>query len=131
MSKITRGIRNRNPFNIKFNLKNNWKGQIPSTDKVFCQFETFDYGIRAGIVLLRNYIINGITTLPAIMSRFAPASENNLVPYLSFVRSFDVPEVLSYPSEGFYRLCAAICQYESCYKLTRKHFYNILNYYQL
>lgn len=129
---MTRGIRNKNPFNIKSNPRNNWLGLVPySSDKVFCQFQHIDFGLRAGILLLRNYIRNGITSLPLIISRFAPATENHLPSYLGFVRTYNVPEVVTYPSEGFYLLCAAICKYESNYTLSKSHFYNILNYYKL
>ena len=52
----TRGIRNNNPFNIK-KSPNKWLGKKSvSSDPVFEQFETMDYGIRAGIVLLRRYV---------------------------------------------------------------------------
>ena len=44
-----------NPANIRFNKKNNWLGQIGS-DNGFCVFDTLEHGLRALIVLLRNYI---------------------------------------------------------------------------
>lgn len=51
-----RGIRNNNPGNIRWG--DDWKGLVPKdqrTDKSFCQFTTPEYGIRAMIIILRNY----------------------------------------------------------------------------
>lgn len=51
-----RGIRNNNPGNIRWG--DEWKGLVPETqrtDKSFCQFKSAEYGIRAMIIILRNY----------------------------------------------------------------------------
>ena len=85
---IPRGIRNNNPLNIR--KGNNWKGEIqPQFDSSFEQFESMQYGIRAGFIILRRYITgyNGLTqrfnTIEKIISRWAPAAENDTKAYIA------------------------------------------------
>lgn len=85
-----RGIRNNNPLNIR--KGNNWKGERPNqTDKSFEEFQTMQYGIRAGFVILRNYITGrgGKTvkfdTISKIVRRWAPPTENATQRYIDFV----------------------------------------------
>lgn len=85
-----RGIRNNNPLNIR--KGNNWKGEVqPQSDKSFEQFESIQYGIRAGFIILRRYMTgyNGLTqkfnTIDKIISRWAPAAENNTKAYIAQV----------------------------------------------
>ena len=86
--KIPRGYRNNNPLNIKINSKNNWQGKIlPNTDGTYEQFKSIEYGYRAALVLLRNYIKDGDNTVAAIISRWAPANENNTTGYINRVCS--------------------------------------------
>lgn len=143
---VSRGIRNNNPANIKLS-SDRWQGQIPPCDckeKVFCCFYSIDFGIRALIVLLHNYIIKGYDTPRLIISRFAPSSENHTENYINYVCSYlckdyfsyddilnidDVP--IQYKSPEFFSLCRAICMYESEYKLSISRFNNILNFFKL
>lgn len=85
-----RGIRNNNPLNIR--KGNKWKGERPDqTDKAFEEFTSMEYGIRAGFIILRKYITgyNGLTqkfnTIEKIITRWAPAVENNTAAYISQV----------------------------------------------
>ena len=82
---IPRGIRNNNPLNIR--VGNVWLGEIPNpTDNEFEQFVSMFYGLRAGFILLRRYIRRyHLTTVPDIISRWAPSSENNTVKYIDTV----------------------------------------------
>ncbi|WP_294909520.1 structural protein [Tatumella sp. UBA2305] len=84
MRKISRGIRNNNPGNIRWG--DEWLGLVqPSerTDTEFCQFISPQYGIRAMIVILRNYQIKyGLNTLFSIINRWAPPDENNTDDYI-------------------------------------------------
>lgn len=80
----TRGQRNNNPFNIRYNSANTWKGQTGS-DGAFCVFDTMQHGIRAGGVLLRNYIKAGNNTIRKIISKFAPSNENDTESYIKHV----------------------------------------------
>ena len=82
---IPRGIRNNNPLNIR--IGNVWLGEVASpTDNEFEQFASMFYGLRAGFILLRRYIRRyHLTTVPDIISRWAPGSENNTVKYIDTV----------------------------------------------
>ncbi|NIG88682.1 structural protein [Serratia symbiotica] len=83
----SRGIRNNNPGNIRWG--DEWQGLVSKpdrTDKLFCQFTTPEYGIRAMIIILRNYQRkHGINTISGIIHRWAPTSENDTQAYIDSV----------------------------------------------
>lgn len=136
MSKVTRGIRNNNPFNIRYST-NSWLGKVKyskNTDKVFEQFRDIDYGLRAGILLLRGYIKRGYDTPKLIINRFAPPSENNTVEYIHWLYTYggltsDVH--ITFNSFAFYKLCEAVCMYESGYHLTVEKFCDVCKRFSL
>lgn len=82
-----RGIRNNNPGNIRWG--DDWKGLVPKperTDKSFCQFVKPEYGIRAMIIILRNYQRkHGLNTVSGIIKRWAPPNENDTQAYINSV----------------------------------------------
>lgn len=82
-----RGIRNNNPGNIRWG--EDWRGLVAEaqrTDKSFCQFTAPEYGIRAMIVILRNYQRKrGLKTVADIINRWAPPVENNTLAYINSV----------------------------------------------
>lgn len=86
---LPRGYRNNNPLNIRYNKFNTWKGKvIPNTDKnnSFEQFISMPYGYRAALYLLRKYIKSyGCDTLTKIISKWAPANENDTAAYIKHV----------------------------------------------
>lgn len=99
---IPRGIRNNNPLNIR--IGNVWLGEVKeSTDNEFEQFVSMFYGLRAGFILLRRYINRyHLTTIPLIISRWAPQSENHTVAYVDTVcrlSGMQPDTQLSYTSE--------------------------------
>lgn len=126
---IPRGLRNNNPFNIKIS-NSRWYGKLPkskNTDGVFEQFYQLYYGLRAGARLLRNYIVrSGLHTLPQIISRFAPSSENDTNEYIAFVERYIKKELFYYDIRDrivpdtmpFYLMCMAIIKYESGLDIT-------------
>lgn len=86
---VTRGVRNANPGNIDYNPTNNWQGQL-KVDKTieprFCRFDTPENGIRALGKLLQTYQSKyGLTTVEAIINRWAPSTENNTKAYVRSV----------------------------------------------
>lgn len=87
MTNSPRGIRNNNPGNIRWG--DDWKGLVPEgqrTDKAFCQFIKPEYGVRAMIVILRNYQRrHGLNTIRSIINRWAPTNENNTQAYIDSV----------------------------------------------
>ncbi len=75
---IPRGIRNNNPLNIRHS-KDHWQGMsAEQDDDAFVTFDTPVMGIRAAMKILTNY---GLQTVWDIISRWAPASENNTKAY--------------------------------------------------
>lgn len=81
-----RGIRNNNPLNIRHNRNNRWQGVYEQqTDPEFVRFASIQFGIRAGFIIIRNYIKQGHKDVASIVSRWAPASENNTDAYIRHV----------------------------------------------
>lgn len=106
------GLRLNNPGNIRYNARNRWLGQTPPVNG-FCSFSTLSYGMRALIILLFNYIRKGINTPSAIITRYAPPSENNTKRYIDYVVSqvgTDEP-IVTLPR--FCHLVIAICRMET------------------
>jgi len=89
LSTAPRGIRNNNPGNIDFNPLNKWKGLNPKSkelDSRFCVFISPEYGIRALMILLRNYEKkHGLNSVRQIINRWAPTHENNTSAYMTHV----------------------------------------------
>lgn len=81
-----RGIRNNNPLNIRHNRNNRWQGVYEKqTDPEFVRFASMQFGIRAGFVIIRNYLKGGHKDVASIVSRWAPSSENNTEAYIRHV----------------------------------------------
>lgn len=86
-----RGIRNNNPGNIKNNEKIDWLGEVPENaklDDAFEEFSSIELGIRAMMILLRNYQrIHGLRSVKEIIGRYAPERDklNNTPYYIRYV----------------------------------------------
>lgn len=89
LSTAPRGIRNNNPGNIDYNPINKWKGlnpKSPELDSRFCVFISPEYGIRALMVLLRNYDKkHNLNSIRQIINRWAPSHENDTSAYVKHV----------------------------------------------
>ena len=85
----TRGLRNKNPFNLKEGPsdKTKWVGErATNDDPTFEEFEKHEDGLRAGFITILNYNkLYGLSTVESILERFAPATENNLDAYIGHV----------------------------------------------
>ena len=85
----TRGLRNKNPFNLKERPNDStlWVGErATNDDPTFEEFDRHEDGLRAGFVTLLNYNKRyGLATVESILTRFAPAEENNLSAYIGHV----------------------------------------------
>lgn len=83
--KVPRGIRNCNPLNIR--IGNTWMGERDNPDETeFEQFVSMEYGIRAAFLILRRYIRRyHLNTVELIISRWAPANENDTKAYIDKV----------------------------------------------
>ena len=85
-----RGIRNNNPLNIR-KSGDKWQGlKTLQEDKEFFQFETIEWGWRAAFVILCKtyYGKYGLKTIRDIVSRWAPAKENNTPAYIRHVSDY-------------------------------------------
>ena len=83
--KLPRGIRNKNPGNIK--LGTNWDGlAAEQTDPTFCIFDEAVMGIRALMRILLTYrFTHNKKNIDSIIRRWAPPSENDTEAYIKFV----------------------------------------------
>ena len=114
---IPRGIRNNNPLNIR--VGNVWLGEVKNpTDPHFEQFNSMEYGLRAGFILLRRYIRHyKRLTIEDIISSWAPSNENNTKAYIAtVVRVSGIPSnrILHYSNkETMCKLVDAMCFVEN------------------
>lgn len=117
MHMIPRGIRNNNPLNIR--VGNVWLGEVKyPTDPHFEQFNSMEYGLRAGFVLLRRYIRHyKRQTIEDIISSWAPSNENNTKAYIdTVVKVSGIPSnrILHYSDkETMCKLVDAMCFVEN------------------
>lgn len=82
---MSRGYRNFNPGNIRLS-RVKYKGEKPSADAQFKQFESMAWGFRAIFILLDTYRVKyGLNTLQEMINRYAPPTENNTTEYVNFV----------------------------------------------
>ena len=87
---MSRGTRNNNPLNLR-HPADQWQGaRKEQTDKSFVQFESMAYGYRAAWKTLDSYWkhfkrLRQPFTVRAIISRWAPPSENNTDAYVTTV----------------------------------------------
>ena len=72
-----RGIRNKNPGNIRWNSLNNWVGQVGRDDAGYAVFSDAKWGIRAMGKVLESYHRNGTLSIRQIITRWAPAADRN------------------------------------------------------
>lgn len=83
----TRGERNNNPGNIRFNSSFTWQGQAGKDSGGYLIFDTVENGIRAiGKDLLTKFS-RGLNTVRKIISVYAPSFENDTESYIRAVSS--------------------------------------------
>ena len=117
-SELARGIRNNNPFNlIKTQIA--WKKKVPhpqNTDARFEQFETLEYGIRAGLMQVRNDIRRGYDTIDTLIHKFAPPVENDTSQYayqVAQATGIDIKRKLQPDRKTVIAISRAICRHEN------------------
>lgn len=71
-------LRNNNPYALRY-AGEDWEGLSSREQNVgFYEFTNQDYGTRAGLITLYNgYIAQGLATPRQIISKYAPATDNN------------------------------------------------------
>lgn len=78
---LPRGIRDNNPGNLEKSA-NLWKG-LDHFDGVYCIFHNSEYGLRAMYLDLWNKNTkDGLRTLPHIIYKYAPPSDNETEAYI-------------------------------------------------
>ncbi len=110
----TRGLRNNNAGNIRWDSKTKWLGQTGADDKNFIIFEAPEYGIRAMARVLKSYQNRGVITMGDIVKTWAPAVENDTESYIKSVESrtgFKRDQVMF--SQNYPELIAAIIHHEN------------------
>ena len=118
---LPRNWRNNNPLNIR-RSKDQWQGLADvQNDKAFCQFRAMKYGWRAAFMLLcrKYYYTYRLVSIRQIISRWAPATENDTCNYTEWVAAqvgIDADQQLPQPDdEGrdtWLRLALAMALYE-------------------
>lgn len=141
-----RGVRNNNPGNIKFNTSNPWTGKIPqnqNTDAVvsdpnhprygqptFEQFDSWKYGVRALIHLLKNsYIGAGENTIRKILAKYDPGHSQGYLDYLVLYTGAN-PDMVIHPQDEVFlkNLIQGIARFENDSK--EPHWPEIITDYQ-
>lgn len=84
---MSRGLRNCNPGNIRHSIAR-FRGEVrPSRDPAFKEFSSLAWGYRAIFVVLNTYRKkHSLRTLPEMISRWAPPSENHTSAYIQAVQ---------------------------------------------
>jgi len=84
------GIRNNNPLNIRKVQGQHWQGELlpsptgeGSGERLFVQFSSLDYGLRAAFCILRTYSVKyHAVCIEDIIMRWAPPTENDTRKYI-------------------------------------------------
>jgi hypothetical protein len=80
-----RGIRNNNPGNIRYGDFAKSMGATGADSGGFAVFGDMQSGIQATAKLLQSYAARGFNTIRKIISRWAPANENDTQAYIAAV----------------------------------------------
>lgn len=104
MTKMSRGLRNNNPGNIRLGSVR-YKGErAKSSDSAFRQFESMEWGYRAMFVLLHTYALkHNCHTLRSMINRYAPPIENHTENYIrrvAYATHLSPDEVISTTDKG-------------------------------
>lgn len=109
-----RGIRNNNPGNYKADGPA-WQGVV-GNDGIFYIFADDTWGLRAMAKDLTNKINEGVDTITAIITKYAPASDdNNVAAYIASVASdtgLDPNTQLGTDQDTMHSLIRAIVNHE-------------------
>lgn len=79
---MTRGERNNNPGNVRFNSAWVWQGQIGQDDAGYLIFDSASNGVRAMAKDLLTKYSRGLDTVREIITVYAPAFENPTETYV-------------------------------------------------
>jgi len=122
-----------NPLNIR-KSNDTFLGEYVS-DLPFKEFDTMDHGIRAAMVIIRNYVLlHKCKTVSAIINRWAPPSDhNNTKNYIDFVchhmscnprYKFDI-----FNDDDFVNIIFAMSLFETKTQLDKSHLHLLYKQY--
>jgi hypothetical protein len=80
-----RGLRNHNPFNLRYYASIPWNGQQGDDGGGYAVFDTDENGVRAGGHQLKTYAGRGLVSVSQIITTFAPSNENDTAAYITDV----------------------------------------------
>lgn len=83
-----RGIRNKNPGNLRYSPEWNWKGVTGVDEKQFAIFESAEWGLFHFGKQLERYKKRGLDTFAKIIPVYAPKSDKN--DEAAYIRSLEV-----------------------------------------
>ena len=110
-----RGIRNHNPFNIRYSASIKWLGQVGQDQAGFVVFKNAELGIRAAGRLLRTYRLKyDLLSIEGIICRWAPKCENDTRNYiLQITRLTGLSRSQKLNEEGYCKLASAMIKMEN------------------
>ncbi len=82
---VARGLRNRNPGNLRHVPSNAWQGEIEPDAGGYCRFDTDHHGLRACALDVLTKWRRGLTSVRQIIAVYAPVSENPTERYVAAV----------------------------------------------
>lgn len=110
----SRGMRNNNPLNVKYNIHNRWYGQGDPDSDGFCTFSKLDWGIRAAMKIIIRYQEHyKIFRVSDLIARWSPDGKTIVGNYTSFVeralgsKTFDIKD-----EESMVKLVSAMARFE-------------------
>lgn len=110
MSSEPRGLRLNNPMNIRHS-NSKWQGLSEhQADPDFCQFDSVELGIRAGMKILQTYAGRRWDTVRAIVSHWAPPNENDTTVYINNVAAAVAEAPDDYLNFGNFDTMVAVCK---------------------
>jgi hypothetical protein len=113
---LPRGIRDNNPGNEEVETGVTWQGQV-GADGNFIIFADTTWGLRAlARDLTTKMTTDGLTTITAIITDYAPPSENDTASYIASVASdsgFGADDQLSPDQPTLHALMRAIVNHEN------------------
>ena len=107
------GIRNNNPYNIKYTAGNDWYGQIGVDELGFSQFDYIENGIRAGFYnLINGYFNAGYNTINTIITRYSETDQQAYIDFVSNEMNKNPDDIIIPTADNLFSLSKAIMEFE-------------------
>lgn len=112
---MTRGERNRNLGNIKWNANIKWHGQVAEDPDGFVIFDQMDHGMRAAAKIIVNYYkLHGLNSVKAIISRWSSTDQEAYIKFVAALMFVDAEDPIDITEHAVLtRLLDAIVRFEN------------------